>query len=181
MLTNPLAGIADATAKTAEGIKNTAMTNMKPNDNRFRNPRIFYGLMQSYREFQKDEASLNEIIFGFDKKFQNLCYEGIFLVSLYPLQSELVQNTLHIVVTREYIIAYNSDNNRIEWYHPSDMLATIIIENEAVQLIFYEENNLNLTYGSRSESPIKYMLYTKEVSMMHRILGYNMNMILALK
>jgi len=47
VITKPISGILDATSKTSEGIKNFANSfddkEDKPNENRIRYPRVFYG------------------------------------------------------------------------------------------------------------------------------------------
>ena len=54
LLVKPIAGVFDATSKTAEGIKNTATHfDDKPNERRMRLPRVFYekaGFIKMYSE-----------------------------------------------------------------------------------------------------------------------------------
>ena len=55
----PVSGGFDAAAKTAEGIKNTALYfNDKPNDKRIRNPRIFYGHESYYKAYRRFDSEI---------------------------------------------------------------------------------------------------------------------------
>ncbi len=69
LLVKPIAGVFDATSKTAEGIKNTATHfDDKPNERRMRMPRVFYekeGYIKMYSEqvFEKKWGGLKKQIY----------------------------------------------------------------------------------------------------------------------
>ena len=59
LVIKPIGGIFDATAKTAEGLKNTAtIYDDKPNTERFRPPRVFYDEERFIKRYDKKDAKL---------------------------------------------------------------------------------------------------------------------------
>lgn len=59
LVIKPVTGILDATSKTAEGVKNTAIhPNDRPNEDRLRHPRPFYSLNRYITYYNQDDAIL---------------------------------------------------------------------------------------------------------------------------
>lgn len=64
----PIGGIFDAIAKTAEGIKNTAIYfNDKPNEKRLRNPRVFYSHENYYKTYKAPDSEVLHMLLTFRK------------------------------------------------------------------------------------------------------------------
>ena len=69
LMVKPIAGVFDATSKTAEGIKNTATHfDDKPNERRMRMPRVFYE-KEGYIKMYSEQVRFNQ-------KKKLLIYEG---------------------------------------------------------------------------------------------------------
>jgi vacuolar protein sorting-associated protein 13A/C len=63
LVVKPVVGVMDFTSKTAEGIKNTAnFFDDKPNEKRYRPPRVFYGTEQYYRTFKMQDSEMVELL-----------------------------------------------------------------------------------------------------------------------
>ena len=59
----PITGVLDAVSKTSEGVKNTALIfDKEKEDQRERDPRIFYGFDKFYENYKNDDVDIMRIL-----------------------------------------------------------------------------------------------------------------------
>jgi len=155
LIVTPIAGLVDATSKTAEGFRSTTMLQMKPFENRIRQPRVFYGKEYSYREYKAEDANLNYILYNMDKKYRDLVYFGIYLLNPQSSgsetnstkssmsrdtnektsQNEQVTNSLFFfLITQEYVMLYNVNTEKLEWVIETAVLTNFVLNDNEIEL-----------------------------------------------
>ena len=77
MVVKPVAGIFDATSKTAEGIKNTATHfDDKPSDKRQRFLRVFYNKEKYFKSYSKRDSEIMAFLANYKKNKLNVLIEN---------------------------------------------------------------------------------------------------------
>ena len=114
LVVKPIAGILDATSKTAEGIKNTAtMNDYKPNEVRSRYPRAFYNKEKNYRSFNETDAEIYYHLYN----YRNGLYSKIsFLYSFDIFPNEREKDLVYIfVMSLEYFLYWGIKEKKVIW------------------------------------------------------------------
>ena len=111
----PITGVLDAVSKTSEGVKNTALIfDKEKEDQRERDPRIFYGFDKIYENYKNDDVDIMRILKKKKKgRFAKNCYFGF--KKYLPLNRE--SNNFYLMIfTLETIINFNCAKEKIDWY-----------------------------------------------------------------
>lgn len=147
LLIKPIGGVFDATAKTAEGLKNTVtFYDDKPNSERFRPPRVFYEEERFIKRYDKKDAKLMQRL----QKIQKGVFANIrFLEGFENVQFKTKNYSL--VICYEYVILIASDEDSKDVVKiPTKNLGDCIPKDEKnwlslVIVVKDEEKNDNVT------------------------------------
>ena len=109
-----MAGLLDATSKTAEGIKNTATHfDDKPNERRERFIRVFYGIEKYYKSFSDADAE----VYGMLQSYKRGRYAAVsFLdaITILPNENEK-ENKFFLILTIEFVLYLCFKTKKLEW------------------------------------------------------------------
>lgn len=115
LFTKPVIGALDAASKTAEGIKNTAnMFDQKPNDNRIRFPRAFYGKEKFYRTYMETDA---EIVWLLHLSKEAQLMKDISLINAFDIFPDESQKEISFILalSYEYVLLWDVKGARTIW------------------------------------------------------------------
>jgi len=110
-----MAGVLDAASNAAEGIKNTATTfDQKPNENRMRYPRPFYGKDKYYRAYMETDA---EVMWLLHFAEENELYKEISILSSYDVFPDEKENAdfFILIISFEEILWWSVKMGRVMW------------------------------------------------------------------
>lgn len=129
LVIKPVAGILDAASKTAEGIKSTATHfDDKPNEQRERAPRVFYGIDKIYKDYSNIDSEMWTVLQLFKKsRYVHANFLQAFLIVPNPLEPH---NTLVLVILLEALLLLNSKTTKNEWILPNNMLRSVDLAEE---------------------------------------------------
>jgi vacuolar protein sorting-associated protein 13A/C len=127
IIVKPVTGVLDFAADTTEGIKNTALYfEDKPNENRMRCPRVFYGRNSELKEFIIIDAEINNLL--------QVMKEGRF-ASSYFLQAFMLESTSQLLaVLDNFLVVLSFKKREVEWYIPLRTVKNIRQEEEGLKL-----------------------------------------------
>jgi len=127
LVVKPVAGILDAAANTAEGIKNTATAfDQKPNENRMRYPRVFYGKQKYYRTYADTDAEAMWLLHFCNEvpaKFKNISILHAF--DVVPEKEKSEEGYL-LVISFEIIIWWGLKEEKALWAIETGNLEKVI-------------------------------------------------------
>ena len=140
LVIKPVAGVLDATSKTAEGIKNTATYwDKKINEERGRIPRPFYGKEKFYKAYREIDAEILKAlrIQGGDE------FKDIELVGSVDVNhGDKNKPIMHILaVTYGPIVYWNTKKNKIVWSFYPGQLETLELKSNETELVFYPQSS----------------------------------------
>ena len=133
LIVKPLTGVLDAASKTSEGIKNTATRDdEKPNQNRERFPRPFYGIEQFYRTYLATDAEIVYLLQIYNKgEFSNISL--LYTFDIFPNPSDKEEYFV-LVLSVETVLLWSAKNAEIAWDFPSRDLSKAIPRVEGVTI-----------------------------------------------
>ena len=101
LIIKPVTGVLDAASKTAEGISNMA-TNMdeKPNEERIRPIRPFYGKLRHIKPYSQNDAQIIENLRSLKKGI----YSDIELIEIFVLRDIDLENEMNLVLSYQTIL-----------------------------------------------------------------------------
>ena len=130
-LVKPVAGVFDATAKAAEGLKNTATHfDDKPNDVRLRDPRPFYEKEMYLKTYNQTHAEIiiNIQIFKSGKYSKKTFFDSFILNN--PRENVTV---FLLILTLEAILLIGKNSKRLEWEIQPKLILKIEEKTEKVE------------------------------------------------
>lgn len=127
IIIKPVTGVLDFAADTTEGIKNSALYfEDKPNENRMRCPRVFYGRTSELREFVVIDSEINNIL--------QVVKKGRF-ASSYFLQAFMIEGRQQLLaVLDDYLVLLSFRNKKTEWFLPLRTVKSIRQEADGLKL-----------------------------------------------
>ena len=126
LVVKPVTGVLDAASKASEGIKNTAtMFDEKPNQNRQRFPRPFYGVEQFYRTYLSSDAEVLYLLQLYnDGEFAEISL--LYTFDVFANQKDK-DDYYVLVLAAEVIIYWSSKKGKVMWYAlPQDIEKTAL-------------------------------------------------------
>jgi len=116
LVVKPVTGVLDAAANTAEGIKNTATAfDQKPNENRERYPRAFYGEDKYYRAYLDSDAEVMWLIYFSETaapQYKQLSMLNSF--DVFPDEKER-DHFYILVISLEHLVWWSVKSGKIKW------------------------------------------------------------------
>ena len=146
LVLKPVGGLLDAFSKTTEGLKNTALFwDKKTDEERYRQPRPFYGKEQFYRNYRQLDAEMLKALRQ-RKEFQNV--ELVSSIDLFPDQKD--PTSLYILgITYGPVVYWSAKKKKIIWkFMPKD-----------VERIEMKQGELNI-YLTKPADGIKVIFYS---------------------
>ena len=134
LIIKPVTGVLDAASNTAEGIKNTATAfDQKPNENRMRYPRAFYGKDKFYRTYMETDA---EVMWMLHFSEEETAHRDISILSSYDVFPEEKENPdfFILIISFEKILMWYVKLGRVLWVVKSSNIAKVTHENNGVLL-----------------------------------------------
>jgi len=119
LVIKPVAGVLDATSKTAEGVKNTVtFWDQKTNEDRMRCPRPFYGKEKFYKVYRDLDAEILKAL----RDKQGEGFKEVALVSSVDVPEGEDPRAFILAVTYGQIVFWNVKKSKIVWsFWPKDV------------------------------------------------------------
>jgi vacuolar protein sorting-associated protein 13A/C len=139
LVVKPVAGVLDAASKTAEGIKNTATYfDQKPNEQRSRYPRAFYGKEQFYRQYIESDAEVTWHFHDSNKdKLRDLCLLNSF--DVFPDEDDK-EHYFILALAQERVIYWNPQKTKLIWDFPTSDLSNVSLSTDKVEIQLAKPN-----------------------------------------
>ena len=125
LLVKPVAGVIDATSKTAEGIKNTATHfDDKPNEKKQRNPRAFYSKDKYFKAYSSNDADVLMFLQTFKKgKFAEASLIELTIIEIPDPQGHIHQYLL--IITSESLLFVQVQNMKLLWHVENNTISRL--------------------------------------------------------
>jgi len=132
LIVKPVSGLLDAASKTAEGIKNTAVSgDDKPRENRERLLRVFYTYDKYYQDFDKKDAELNFFL-QVEMKKGRFVGSTYFYGHLFNEESSKCQMVLFI--TLENFIYFNKKILKKKWIINTNTVKNLELKGKTIKI-----------------------------------------------